>query len=313
MKKKTIVIAGASGIVGQAISKALHEHGYTVRVLSTRPSYTSPFADDIVVWNPALDSLESSPRDELVEGLDGCFALINLAGKSIADGRFSHLHKTQILESRLQSTQTLGNALKACEHPPGTWIQASAIGFYGSRGDEELREESPSGELYLSKVCRLWEAAAQEIAAQNPSLRLVVLRLGMVLDAKAPGWKELTRPIRLGVGGPLGIGSQWVSWVSAIDVARMVLHLLQHPENDGIWNAVSPGTLRQKDMVQQIGRALSRPTLIRTPAWALRLALGGMADELVLPSARVVPQRFLRDGFTFTHPSFAELLPELLT
>ena len=310
MNNKTILITGASGLVGTAVTK--HLLGLEWRVLGLSRTKRESLPDGIE-WLHAPAGCEAEAFAETNrDALSSCTHVLNLAGSSIGEGRFTEKRKEEILSSRVQITRLTGEALRYVDAPLHHWIQASGIGFYGNSGDQPATESGRAGDLYLSGVCVEWEQEARTQVRAFENVPLSILRLGVVLAAHAPAWKKMLLPFHLGAGGPLGSGKQWFSWVMLEDVIQMVTHLLGNPETaDGIWNGTAPGTVMQRDMAKEIGKAYRRPSVVPTPAWALRLALGEMADELVLASCNAKPERFEQAGFSFLYPELPSALARL--
>ena len=262
-------------------------------------------------WDPgAAEAGDERVLDELAQLIDGAQAIVNLAGASIDGGRFGRDHRRRLVESRVGSTTTLVRALERAGTAPDVWIQGSATGHYGDRGDEILTEDAgASHDFFLAEVTRAWEGAAAPAAAY---CRMVVTRCGVVLAPDAPAWNKLLLPIRLFVGGPLAGGEQWFPWITGGDLARAMLFLIETPTSEGAFNVAAPEPVRQKQLAREAAARLSRPAFVPTPAPLLRLALGGLADQLVLPSQRVVPARLQESGFAFDHPTIASALDHLL-
>jgi uncharacterized protein (TIGR01777 family) len=295
--KPRLVIAGASGLIGRNLIQVAKNY----EVISlTRQKNTDT---NTVVWNPQNPDVAS--LDKLATTISGAKAIINLAGSSIADGRLDKKHQEKILESRLNSTSTLIEACKRSATPPEVFFQASAVGYYGNRGDETLLETSaPQPDNVLSKICVSWENSAKPVQEIS---RLVTGRFGGLVIAKdAPAWKKMTLPIRLFVGGPLGTGKQWYSWIDAIDAVRSILFLVENPSFQGVYNITAPNPIKQKDLVKKIAHYLGRPSIVPVPDFALRILLGAVADALVLSSNRVIPKRLEQAGFKFETPYFEQ-------
>ncbi len=244
-------------------------------------------------WDPARGMIEA----ERLSGLD---AVVHLAGENIGAGRWTASRKARILESRVIGTRLLCGELARREKPPRVFICASAVGYYGDRGAEVLDEESPPGKGFLADVTRQWEAATG--AAERAGMRVVRLRFGMVIGPKGGVLGRLAIPFRLGVGGRLGGGTQYMSWIALDDLARLAVHALADESLSGAVNAVAPETVTNREFTRVLARVLGRPAVLPAPAWALRLALGERADALLLTSARVTPKRALASGFSFLHP-----------
>lgn len=255
-----------------------------------------------VFWDPGGGRLDASE----LEGFD---AVVHLAGENIASGRWTKERKERIRSSRVQGTSLLAERMAQLERPPAVWLSASAVGFYGDRGAEPLVETSQPGEGFLAEVCKAWEGAT---AAAPESVRVVHLRTGMVLGEDGGALERMLLPFRLGFGGVLGDGRQYMSWISLGDLVAAMSFLLGEKTLAGPVNMVAPDPLTNREFTETLGRALKRPTVLPAPAFALRLALGQMADELLLSSARVVPRRLLDAGFTFRSPNLAAALGRIL-
>jgi uncharacterized protein len=306
MAKPVMVIAGASGVVGRQLIAAAQ--AYEVRVLSRTASDKGL---ETIVWNPeAAKRGDEAGLEKLAAALEGVQVLVNLAGASIAAGRLDEAHKRRVLDSRVEGTTTLVEAFKRLRRKPPVWFQASAVGFYGDRGEEELSEASSlQAGFFLSEMVKDWEAAAAPIADQT---RLIVGRIALVLAKDAPAWQQFLLPIKYFVGGPLGSGKQWYPWIAADDLAKAILFLIGHGTASGIYNLTSPQPVRQLELSQKAARKLSRPAFMPVPAFALRLALGAVADALLLASAKVLPTRLQEAGFEFTYPDIDKALTNLL-
>ena len=308
MPKPILVIAGASGVIGQHIIRVAKQ-AFDIRVLTREAPDTNEDNVTYVEWNPRAHKENDANGLQVVrDSMEGAKAVINLAGASI-QGRFDETHKRRVLESRLDSTHTLTSALKQCQTPPQAWFQASAVGYYGDRGDEILTEDStPQANNFLSDVAQQWEAAAMSVSEQT---RMITGRFGLVLAKDASAWQLMLTPIKLFVGGPLGSGTQWYPWIHATDLANAVIYLIEH-SHKGVYNFSAPHPVTQLELVKQTAARLGRPAVLPVPAFALRLALGGLADNLVLPSARMLPKRLLKTGFVFEFPEFSQALDVLL-
>ena len=306
-QKPILVIAGASGVIGTHLIKAAGDR-YRIRTL-TRSSATKHEGATPMVWRPeAAKEGDRRALEALAEGLDGASALVNLAGASVADGRLGEAHKRRVLESRVDSTRTLLHAHRLCPNPPPVWFQASATGYYGDAGEAALNENAPKDAgFFLAEVCDAWERAAGDANGA----RLVIGRIGVVLAQDAPGWQKMLAPIRLGVGGPFGSGRQWWPWIDADDLVGAMLFLIGHEESRGVYNLSAPEPVRQGDLAREAARRLRRPT-IAAPAFALRLATGGVADTVLLPSAKALPAKLLKEGFTFERTNIESELDKLL-
>ena len=293
---QTVAVTGASGLIGTALTAALEGRGDRVIPVGRRPPVGG------VAWDPVARRIDEA-------ALEGVDAVIHLAGESI-DGRWTSSKKRRILDSRVEGTEVLVGALSRLDRPPAVVVSASAIGFYGDRGDEELTEDSEPGTGFLAEVCERWEAAAAPIA--SPDTRLVLARTGIVCTPDGGALGRMLALTRMGLGGRLGNGRQWWSWITLEDEVRALLHLLDSPMAGPV-NLVAPGTCRNADFVRTLARALRRPAVLPAPALALRAVLGEMANGLLLASARVRPVRLEDSGFTFRSPDFTGAIAELVS
>jgi uncharacterized protein len=302
-----LLISGASGLVGSHLIEAARER-YDLRLLTRSSGKPAQLGARWLTWDPGAASRgDEGALERLGAAVSGAHAIVNLAGASIADGRLGAAHRRRVLESRLASARALLLAQRRAERPAAIWFQASATGFYGDRGDALLTEDAPPGDAPLSEICRAWEAAPEDAGGAQ----LVVGRLGIVLAPEAEAWNKLLLPIKLSLGGPLGSGQQWLSWIDAGDLARAILFLIEQGAA-GVYNLTAPEPVRQLELTRQTAARLGRPAVLPTPAFALRLALGGLADALILASARVVPERLQDAGFAFRYPTLESELEHLL-
>ncbi|MGA3166647.1 MAG: TIGR01777 family oxidoreductase [Terriglobia bacterium] len=294
-----ILLTGSSGLIGQALIPFLTADGHQVArlVRSLGPAGASQ-----ILWNPSAGTI---PRDSL-EGFD---AVVHLAGETVA-GRWTARKKARILESRAQGTRLLCESLAQLQHPPGVLLSASASGFYGDRGDEILSEASPAGSLFLSEVATAWEVATESAARRG--IRVVNLRIGFVLSAAGGGLAAMLWPFKLGVGGRVGTGRQYLSWVALDDVLGAVRHALGTDALRGPVNVVAPHPVTNLEFTKTLGSVLGRPTILPLPAFAARLAFGEMADNLLLASTRLEPSRLLATGFRFRFPQLEAALRHVL-
>lgn len=316
MSDHEVIIAGAGGIIGQRLIEALRDGGDgapPITVLTRRADGTWPDGVTPFVWNPAAARQgDEAALAALAARMDGAAALVNLAGSSIAAGRLDAAHLSRVKGSRVDAATTLLAAARRAEAPPAMWLQGSAVGLYGDRGDELLTEASAPGDPardVLVSTGLAWEAAAAPAAELT---RLVTARFGVVFDRDAEAWRRLLLPVRLFAGGPLGSGRQWMPWVSGRDTARALVWLIETPSASGTYNLTAPAPARQIDVTRTAARALRRPVWLPAPAFALRLALGRVADALLLSSQRVIPERLLEAGFAFEDRTIEGAVPGLL-
>jgi uncharacterized protein (TIGR01777 family) len=291
-----ILLSGASGMLGAALRRSLGAREWPVLQLVRRPAASSAELQ----WNPAAAPTIADPVP-----LENLTAAIHLSGSNVAAHRWTAAYKREMAESRVQSTRALATALAGLRNPPEVLLVASATGIYGNRGDELLNEDSAPGTGFLADLCRQWEAAAQP--AVDAGIRVVHLRFGVVLGPASkthPGALDKMIPIfRLGLGGPLGNGRQWMSWISLQDTASAILFALETRSLTGSVNVTAPNPVTNRELTRALARQLHRPAFFPAPAFALRLALGEMADEALLSSARAIPAKLNAAGFQFTHPT----------
>lgn len=289
-----VAIAGASGLVGSELTAQLKALGHDVI------PFTRQKGGSGIYWNPATQEIDGGKLADVD-------AIVNLAGENIASGRWTKEKKQAIRDSRVQGTSLLAEAIASLPKKPKVLVNASAIGYYGSRGDEVLTETSGYGTDFLAKTCQAWEGAAQP--AIDAGVRVVFARFGIILSKHGGALQKMLLPFQLGGGSPLGSGKQYMSWVSLQDVARAVIHCLQTDTLSGPVNVVADHPETNKGFSHTLGRVLCRPVIAPPPPdFVLRLALGEMADALLLSSTRVKPQKLLASGFQFSHPTLEEAL-----
>jgi hypothetical protein len=292
-----ILIAGASGFVGKSLCQFLETKDHEVFKLVRDQKDVS---ENAILWNPENESISSA---EKCENMD---AAINLSGENIATGRWNDEKKTKILNSRVKSTTTLCKILSSLKHPPKVLINASAIGFYGDRGDEILTEDSHAGINFLSGVCLQWEAATRLLS--QTSIRVVCLRTGAVLSQDGGALSKILIAFKIGLGGKLGSGKQYFSFIDLTDLTRIILFAIENEKLAGAINAVTPHPVTNEEFTKTLGGILHRPTFFNVPAFAARLGFGQMADELVLASERVIPKKLMDAGFKFDYPTIEDTL-----
>jgi uncharacterized protein (TIGR01777 family) len=295
-----VLISGGSGLVGGALTGALRADGHSVCHL-VRPGGKA--APDDVQWNP-LSALVDVPA---MEGFD---AVVNLNGASIADGRWTPKRKTILRGSRVDSTRVLVDALSHLRQPPRVFVCASATGYYGNRGDEVLTETSSYGNDFLAILCRAWEGEAARAASSG--IRTVIMRFGIVLSADGGALPRMLTPFKCGAGGRLGSGKQWMSWIALEDVVRVLRAAIDDARWNGPVNLVSPEPVRNSEFTRVLASVLHRPAIFPAPALALRLALGEMADALLLSSQRVLPECLQQYSFAFRYENLEAALHAVL-
>ena len=296
MPSLRVLISGGSGLVGGALHPYLGDRGHPVQHLVRRTP--RPQSGEIA-WDPATGSIDAG-------ALEGFDAVIHLSGQNIAAARWSAPVKQGLRESRVQSTALLSRTLAGLTRKPRVMVSASAIGFYGNRGDETLTEDAPPGAGFLPDLCRQWEAAAAP--AGDAGIRVVYPRIGVVLAQRGGALKSLLTPFKLGLGGIVGSGRQYWSWISLDDLLAVIHRCLVDDNLAGPVNAVAPEPATNRQFTKTLGRVLHRPTLLPLPAFAVRLALGEMGRTLLLEGARVVPAKLQSAGFTFQYADLESAL-----
>ena len=300
-----ILVTGSTGLVGTALASELKRDGHTVcRLVRPETKAESLRSSDgfDVKWDPATGELGGAAV--------GADAVVNLGGASIAEGRWTPERKKQLRTSRVDNTRALVNALAKMSARPRVLISASAVGYYGNRGDEVLREESGPGNDFLTELAKDWEAEANK--AESLGIRVVLARVGVILAKNGGALPTMARPFRLGIGGRLGSGQQWMSWITLADVVAILRFALENGAIRGPVNVVSPQPVRNADFTRALAMALHRPALFPAPAFALRLALGEMADALLLSSQRVVTEKLGKLGYRFVNPDLEGALASVL-
>jgi uncharacterized protein len=292
-----ILITGASGLIGTALQKSFKEKGYEM-LLASR---SEPKAEDEIQWDADTGFAEDDlPR---LEGLD---AAIHLAGESISALRWTDEKKKAIRDSRVHGTRTMIETFARLEKKPKVFISASAIGFYGDRGDDEMTETSSAGDTFLSEVSKEWESESRR--AEDMGIRTVLLRNGIVLSKNGGALATMMTPFKLGVGGVVGSGKQWMSWVSLEDVVGIVNYALENENLRGAVNVASPNPVTNEEFTKTLGEVLYRPTFLPLPEFAVNLVFGEMGDALLIDSTKVMPKRLLDAGYKFKYP---EIKPAL--
>ena len=296
-----ILVSGSHGLVGTALVRSLTGDGHEViRLVRGEHAVGAPE----VGWQPQQGRID-------VEHLEGIHAVVHLAGENIASGRWSAEKKKAIRESRVKGTALLSDALARLSRPPSVFLSASAIGYYGDRGDESLTEKSAPGKDFLSSVCVEWEQATRP--AVEKGIRTVYTRFGIILDPNEGALGKMLPPFRMGVGGRVGDGKQWMSWIALDDVVNGLKFLLEDESIKGPVNFVAPEPVRNAEFTKTLGRILKRPTFFPVPAFGARLAFGEMADALLLSSQKVEPSVLEDKGFMFTWPTLEPALQHLIS
>ncbi|MHC4441393.1 MAG: TIGR01777 family oxidoreductase [Planctomycetota bacterium] len=295
-----IAVTGASGLIGKRLSAYLDHLGCRMIHLVRR---TPDPNTNQIPWNP--DQGELNPA-----GLEGIDTVINLAGENIASSRWSTAQKQAILTSRTQSTQLISQTIAGLQLKPKVFISASAVGYYGNRNDQAITEQSPPGTGFLADVCQQWEQATQ--AARQAGIRVVNLRIGMVLAAEGGALKQMLTPFKLGLGGVIGSGKQYISWIAIDDLVRIIEFLISADDIYGPVNAVTSHPVTNTQFVKTLGKLLNRPTLFPLPATIVRLRFGQMGQTLLLAGAKVLPEKLQSAGFQFQYPQLDQALQHLL-
>jgi uncharacterized protein len=293
-----ILVTGSSGLVGSALIPFLESTGASITRLVRRPPQSGEIS-----WDPSAGEIDAA-------GLEGFDAVVHLAGENIAARRWNAATKARLHHSRVLATRLLAETLADRVHPPRVLVSASAVGYYGDRGDEILAEPSSSGRNFLAGLCREWESASQ--AAEDAGIRVVRLRIGMVLSPRGGALAKMLPAFRLGVGGILGSGRQYMSWIAIDDLIAIIHRAIADEGVAGALNAVSPNPVTNREFTRALASVLSRPAVIPAPAFALRAALGEMADALLLSSQRAVPSRLEADGFQWKYPELRGALLHVL-
>jgi len=299
-----VIVTGSTGLVGRALVRSLLSDGQEVTrlVRGGAQEFRAP-GTKAVQWEPEKGVVNAAE-------LEGHDAAVHLAGDPIAEGRWDDEKKRRIRESRVKGTRLLAETLAGLSEKPRVLVSASATGFYGDRGEEVLHEESASGEDFLSEVCREWEKAT--LAASQAGIRVVHLRIGFVLSAEGGGLPKMLTPFKLGLGGRVGSGRQYISWLTLDELVSIIRRALEDEHLRGPVNAVAPDAVTNLEFTKTLGQVLGRPTVLPVPAFAARLAFGEMADAILLSSTRAVPARLQEAGYQFQHPELEGALKHVL-
>ena len=300
LRNQRIVVTGATGLVGSRLCRELEQAGAKPIRAVRRPSRSSTELS----WNPETGEIEPAK----LEGVD---AVVHLAGENIAGRRWSAAFKQKIRDSRIKGTGLIAGALARASSRPRTFVCASAIGYYGDRGDEQLTESSSPGSDFLADVCREWEAACEP--ARAAGIRTVNARIGVILSPEGGALKKMLPPFRMGLGGVMGNGRQYMSWVTLDDVTAALQYALAEPALAGPVNLTAPGATTNHEFTKTLGRVLGRPTIFPMPAFAAKFLFGEMAEALLLASTRVLPQALVAAGYQFRQPGLEGALRHLLS
>lgn len=296
-----IAITGATGLIGGELMPTLKAKGHEIFVISRKPASN----ENEIQWD-AYKGFEDAEFEKL-KGID---AVIHLAGESVGDSNWDEEKKRRIRESRVKGTRTLVDALSRLENPPKIFISASAIGFYGARGDEVLTEESEPGEGFFPEVCQEWEAEGDK--AKEFGARVFHPRIGVVLSKDGGALEKMLTPFKFGVGGTVGSGEQWMSWIAIDDLIKIFHFALENENAVGAFNATAPNPVQNEEFTDTLGEVLHRPTILPLPAFGVKMLFGEMGETLLLEGARVIPQKLLDAGFGFEFPKLKEAFEHVL-
>ena len=292
-----VLISGASGLIGTEVARQLTALGHQPIRLVRRPVKSA----DELSWSPGVSALDPNSLSDID-------AIVNLAGATTGKIPWTKKYERELIASRLDSTKTLVDAINACPNPPKVLISGSASGIYGDQGDQWLDESAPKGEGFLADLAHQWEEAAK-----LAKTRVVLVRTTMVMSKKLGALGKLLPLIKLGIGGALGSGKQWWAWISLEDQARAIIHLIENESTSGAYNITAPEPATCEQIIKELGRQLKRPTLLKVPAFAMRLLIGKAADELLLCSQKMKSHRLEQTGFVFKHPTLVESVGYVLS
>lgn len=303
-----VAIAGATGFVGSRLVERLHQEGTRVLVLTRNTTYAQKVFPPTAFPNVEILAYTPTASGGWQSAISGCDGVVNLAGESIAEGRWTPERKQEILNSRKLATQNIVDAIANADPKPSVLVNASAIGYYGTSETATFDETSSPGHDFLAQVCQAWEAEATKVT--EAGVRLVIVRLGIVLGNGGALGKMIT-PFKLFAGGPLGSGQQWFSWIDLDDVVNLIFLALMKPEMQGVYNATAPHPVRMAQLTQTMGKVMHRPSWLPVPAFALEALLGDGAI-VVLEGQQVVPKRTLESGFQYKYPNLESALVKIL-
>jgi uncharacterized protein (TIGR01777 family) len=294
-----VIVSGASGLIGNALIPALKKDGHSVQRL-VRTAASSP---EEISWNPEAGTIDR-------KAMENADAVVHLAGENIAEGKWTPEKKARIKDSRQKGTTLLSRTLAELEHPPKVLVSASAIGYYGDRGEEILREDSGPGVGFLSEACQEWEHSTQP--ASEKGIRVVILRIGIVLSPKGGALKKMLPPFKMGAGGKLGTGDQFMSWIALDDLVSIMQFAMATETMSGPFNAVSPNPVTNLEYTKTLGKVLMRPTLFSMPSFVVHALFGELGDALLLASTRVHPAKLITASYPFRYPELEGALRHLL-
>jgi uncharacterized protein (TIGR01777 family) len=297
-----VVISGGTGLIGSALTRSLEADGHRIARL-TRPQ-SKPRSGDTVAWDPPAGTIDGA-------ALEGVDVVVNLAGAGIGDKKWTPARKRVVLDSRLQATSLLARTAARLDRPPAIFVSGSAVGYYGNRGDETLTEDSGPGDDFVAEVCVQWEDAARPAA--EAGLRVAWIRSGLVLDADGGVLHRLLLPFKLGLGGRIGSGSQYRSWISLADEVSAIRRIIDDPSLGGPVDLTAPNPVTDAEFAATLARVLHRPAKLPTPTLPLKLVYGDeLVQHLLLDGQRVLPDKLLASGFTFAHPDLETALRAIL-
>ncbi|WP_088242880.1 TIGR01777 family oxidoreductase [Calothrix rhizosoleniae] len=304
-----IAITGATGFIGSSLVARLQKSGHQVMILTRNTSYARKIFPSQAFPNIEIVNYTPTILGSWQNAISGCDSVVNLAGESIAEGRWTEEKKQKILQSRQLTTQNLVTAIANAEQKPSVLVNASAIGYYGTSETATFTENSPSGNDFLAEVCQAWEAAAQKVS--DAGVRLVILRLGVVLAADGGALAKMITPFKMFAGGPIGSGNQWFSWIHRDDVVKLIIQAVTDSSMSGVYNATAPNPVRMNELSQTMGTVMNRPSWLPVPSFAIEALLGDGAI-VVLEGQQVVPKRTLTTGFKYQYPNLQGALTEIL-
>lgn len=305
------VILGGSGFIGRELTRVLLRKKWQVTIPSRSPQkYSGMFEGYGQVDFAAWDAKDPAALAGIINNSD---ALVNLVGENIAAGRWTEEQKTRIRQSRVQAGEAVTAAVRQAQKPPEVLLQGSAVGYYGPRGDEEMSEDAqplPQGQSFLCDVAREWEASTKEV--EDMGLRRVLVRTGLVVDVEGGALEKMILPFRFFVGGPVGSGRQWMSWIHRRDEVGAMVHCIEHTECRGAYNFTAPQPLTNKEFCRVLAHELNRPCWLPAPSFALKTLLGEMAEELLLGGQKAPPKRLLESGYKFIFPDLGSALHDIV-